>query len=96
VYWSSNNGNNWTAINTGLTDSTVYALAINGIDIFAGTDTSGVWRRSLSDLGISGIKETNNEEVNLSVYPNPAKDKLTIESLQKSTIEILNIQGVLS
>ena len=27
------------------------------------------------------------------IYPNPAKNNLTIESQQKSTIEIFNIQG---
>lgn len=29
----------------------------------------------------------------LNIYPNPAKNKLTVESLQKSTIEIIDIQG---
>ncbi|MGD0709966.1 MAG: LamG-like jellyroll fold domain-containing protein, partial [Bacteroidales bacterium] len=40
-----------------------------------------------------GIKETkvNNNEILL--YPNPAFNNLTIECQQKSTIEILNIQG---
>jgi len=91
IYWSSNNGNSWTAVNTGLTDFYVNALVIIGDTIFAGTDSSGVWKRSINN--ITGIDETNNNENNIAVYPNPAKDKLTIKSLQKSTIEILNIQG---
>jgi hypothetical protein len=33
------------------------------------------------------------DPVSISVYPNPAVDKLTINSLNKSTIEILNMQG---
>ena len=37
VYLSSNNGGNWTAVNTGLTDTTVNSLIIDGSNIFAGT-----------------------------------------------------------
>jgi len=33
------------------------------------------------------------EQEQIFVYPNPAKDNLTIETLKKSTIEILNLQG---
>ena len=39
------------------------------------------------------VKEINNNEINIVVYPNPATNNLTIEILQKSTIDILNIQG---
>jgi len=92
VFMSSNNGQLWTAINTGIIYNSlfVYALAIEKDTLFAGTD-SIVWKRRLSD--ITGIIEIDNNKSNIVVYPNPAKDKLTIESLQKSTIEILNIQG---
>jgi hypothetical protein len=37
VYLSTNNGDNWTAVNTGLTDSVVRHLAVCGSNIFAGT-----------------------------------------------------------
>jgi hypothetical protein len=33
------------------------------------------------------------EPIQISVYPNPAKDRLTIKSPQKSTLEIINLQG---
>lgn len=36
VHLSSDNGNSWTAVNNGLTDTNVYALAIKGNNIFAG------------------------------------------------------------
>jgi ligand-binding sensor domain-containing protein len=40
MFLSTNNGDNWTTVNTGLTsNSTVNALAISGINIFAGTYT---------------------------------------------------------
>lgn len=40
---STDNGATWTTFNSGLTDSTVYSLATNGSDIYAGT-MSGVFK----------------------------------------------------
>ena len=37
VFLSTNNGTSWTAVNTGLTDAAVYALAVSGTNLFAGT-----------------------------------------------------------
>ena len=39
-----------------------------------------------------GISETQNNEI-ISIFPNPASYKLTIESQQQSETEILNIEG---
>ncbi len=41
---------------------------------------------------VTGIDEASTNNI-VSIYPNPAKDDLTIEVLQNSTIEIQNIQG---
>jgi hypothetical protein len=43
VFISSNNGSTWTAKNNGLTNTMVYALAVNGTSLFAGTN-GGVFR----------------------------------------------------
>jgi hypothetical protein len=40
-----------------------------------------------------GIEQLTINDEQIAVYPNPATDKLTIDALQKSIIEILNIQG---
>lgn len=37
VFLSTNNGTSWTEVNTGLTSSFVYALAVSGTNLFAGT-----------------------------------------------------------
>jgi len=37
VFLSFNNGTNWAAVNNGLTNTGVSALAVNGINLFAGT-----------------------------------------------------------
>jgi len=37
VFLSTNNGTSWTAVNTGLTNTSVLSLAVNGSNLFAGT-----------------------------------------------------------
>ncbi|HEX9970570.1 MAG TPA: hypothetical protein VGD14_00730, partial [bacterium] len=43
VYLSTNNGEDWTAVNTGLTNKHIFALAVNGTNLFAGTYGGGVF-----------------------------------------------------
>jgi len=38
VFHSTNNGTSWTAVNPGLTNTSVYSLAVLGTILFAGTD----------------------------------------------------------
>jgi photosystem II stability/assembly factor-like uncharacterized protein len=102
VYMSLNNGSSWTAINNGLpSNAYVTALFINMDTLFAGIDSvimtpyqiyaRGVWKMGLSNLA----SEINKFEIynNITIYPDPATNNFTIESPQKSTIEILNTQG---
>ncbi|MBL0309798.1 MAG: T9SS type A sorting domain-containing protein [Bacteroidetes bacterium] len=49
VYLSIDGGSTWAAINNGLTNLTVFSLAVNNGYIFAGT-TGYVWKRLLSDV----------------------------------------------
>jgi len=37
VYYSNNNGTNWTNVSNGISDRYIISLAISGDDIFAGT-----------------------------------------------------------
>jgi hypothetical protein len=92
VYLSTNNGSSWGAWNKGLPyPPLVQSLAINGDTIFAGISGEGVWKTSV--LQMNGIAEINNNACNITVYPNPVTDNLTIESPQSAVIEITNIQG---
>ena len=38
VFLSTNNGTSWTSVNSGLTNTNVFALAVSGTDLFAGTN----------------------------------------------------------
>ena len=91
IFASYNYGNNWISINNGLSGSPVLSLCSSGNYLYAGINAGGVWKRPLSE--ILATKEINNDESNISVYPNPAINYLTIETLLKSTFDILNIQG---
>jgi len=67
-------------------------IAKNNKYIYEGNSV-GIWRRPLSDFAL-GIKE-NNLNNNVSIYPNPTKDNLTIETNTNSEqkIEIKNLIG---
>ena len=56
VFLSTNNGTNWFAVNTGLTDVNVFSLIVSGTSIFAGTP-SGVFRST--NNGTNWIDVTN-------------------------------------
>jgi len=75
VYLSSNGGTSWTNVRDGLPTVGIvfYSLAIQGSDLFCGTDIAGVWRRPLSEITSvetidSGIPEKFALDQN---YPNP-------------------------
>jgi photosystem II stability/assembly factor-like uncharacterized protein len=66
IYFSSNNGINWTPVNTGLLDYNIISLAAKGVNVFAGTysgiyrstDNGSNWSKAdsgLTDLVISAL-----------------------------------------
>ena len=94
IFFSSNKGNNFSNANTGLDpepNNVVQGLTANDKYLFAGLYLNGVWRRPLSDFGIATPvakinttstdqnKTADNSDNKLSVYPNPATDKTTIQ-----------------
>lgn len=62
---STDNGSNWTAVNTGLTNIDVHSLAISGSNIFAGTSGGGVF---LSTNNGSNWTAVNTGLTNTEVY----------------------------
>jgi photosystem II stability/assembly factor-like uncharacterized protein len=90
LYKTNNGGNTWTQSASG-----VQALnAMYFVDSMPGyaVGTNGT---ILKYTHSTGINDNVFSETNLNLYPNPATDKLTIETPQKAAIEILNLQGQL-
>jgi len=65
VFLSSNSGASWTSTSAGLTNRTVYTLAVSGTNLFAGTAAGGVF---LSTNGGASWTAVNTALTNTSVY----------------------------
>lgn len=99
VFLSIDTGASWVNISLGLTTNVVYALAIRGSYLFAGSN-SGVWCRPLSELiGTSAVAEQPMAVASaVRVYPNPFSEKTTIRftSAERGPVQvsIVNLLGV--
>jgi hypothetical protein len=81
-----------------LSNLDIRSLAISGTIIYAGSFGNGVWKRPLSEM--TGIEDVSATLSMLNVYPNPAKDNITINinnrnSNEDATLNIYNVTGVL-
>ena len=81
VFLSTNNGIDWTAVNSGLTDLDVHALAISGNNLIAGTSTSAIWWRPLSEMiAPSAVtRGTQPVESSAQAHPNPFPEKTSVQ-----------------
>ncbi|MCD6067328.1 MAG: two component regulator propeller domain protein [Bacteroidetes bacterium] len=71
LYLSSDNGNTWTSVNTGLpAGRAVKAVAINGTTIFAGVDSNGVYRSTNNGSSWTAANAglTNTHAISFLVY----------------------------
>jgi photosystem II stability/assembly factor-like uncharacterized protein len=98
VFISTDNGLTWLAENDGLANYRLWSLAVNGKFIFVSTEFGGVWRRPLSDFGISSVSRppiTARSEIH--VYPNPFSGNTTISFTSESSgyadVSIVNALG---
>ena len=91
IYLSDNNGVSWTAFNDGWPQSTTATnLFLLENDLYAATAT-GLWKRTLT----TGTEEIS-ENFKMTVYPNPAHDKITLETNlmgKESILSIYNLSG---
>jgi hypothetical protein len=94
IYFSNNKGNTFIDAGAGLDpepNNSVQGIEANSTFLFAGLPGNGVWRRRLSDFGISmplteqiaKMDQQNKPEGilknKLRIYPNPAINEATIQ-----------------
>lgn len=102
VYRSSDNGTTWSEINTGLPANTNgRALILSGGYLYLGTSDGVVWKRSLSDFGITSVENmegeiTSSYKLNQN-YPNPfnpsTKIQFAIPASQRVSLKVFDITG---
>jgi photosystem II stability/assembly factor-like uncharacterized protein len=82
VWLSRDSGVSWSKINTGLTDTSIGAIAANSTYLFAGDYNGAVWRIPLSDFNQSGVavSSATNSTNTISVFPNPATSSIMLLS----------------
>jgi hypothetical protein len=99
VFHSTNAGNNWIDASAGLSTGKIVQLAIIPPYIFAGTWEDGVWRRPLSDFGISSVAQPPaSTKPEIQIYPNPFSQStqitFTSQSAGYAEVSIVNMLGV--
>lgn len=101
VFLSTNHGTSWTAVNTGLADTTVVnSLAILGTNLFAGTGQNVVWSRPLLEITTSVRPVSSKPPTEFALeqnYPNPFNPSTTLRyglpSRSRVRLIIYNIVG---
>jgi Secretion system C-terminal sorting domain len=100
VYVSADSGKSWSGVNAGLADSSVFALAVNGHTLFAGTSEAGIWRRPLPEMitSVENLPSALPREFHLlQNYPNPfnpsTKIQFTIVNRQLTIVKVFDLVG---
>jgi hypothetical protein len=98
VFSSSNAGLNWAEQNAGLSTREISQLDIVSSYIYAGTPGSGLWRRPLSDFGISSVAQMPTKvQPKIHIYPNPLSQSTTISFASEASgyadVSIVNLLG---
>ncbi|MGA2297973.1 MAG: T9SS type A sorting domain-containing protein [FCB group bacterium] len=92
---STDDGINWTSLNSGLSCLSTNSIIINGDYIFIIDIYCGVLRAKLNDL-IIDVKETNQNNESI-IYPNPAYSSVSVKyessSYSKLQISIFDLPG---
>ncbi|MEI6454649.1 MAG: T9SS type A sorting domain-containing protein [bacterium] len=90
IFGTKDFGQNWHPCNDGLKNLNTGSLALLNDTIFAGTFGSGIWKRALGDIHVS-LPDSDTENSRITIYPNPARDAITIETRVHGTVWDLSL-----
>ena len=76
VFMTNDLGETWTNVSDGLDNNQVWDVIVHNDWAFACTKGSGVYKRPISDFTPQNISDQT--QTNISIYPNPASDNITI------------------
>jgi photosystem II stability/assembly factor-like uncharacterized protein len=98
VYFSNNFGASFTETNTGFDrNQAVQGLTLSSTDIYAGLFQNSVWKRPLSDFGITPQQKETNDALPVTIAPNPlineGKLSYSITSMQHVVINLYDASG---
>jgi hypothetical protein len=82
VFLSRKDSNDWVAVDAGLPEGSVYALAKSGSFLFAGTYGFGIWKRPISEMVTAIYAKVPAMPSRVSIaqnYPNPFNPSTTIK-----------------
>lgn len=98
LFFSQDLGKNWYEQNNGLKEKNLISLRSNGVNLYAGAGSKGIWKRPLSEFVASVdslIIPDSNDVVEFSIYPNPTSENITVEynSNTSGSLIIYNLLG---
>ncbi len=112
IYLTTDFGNNWSSVSEGLPDGsyctiggnltfddTYLFVSLGNSNDSNNITTNGVWRRPLSDFGISSVAQTQaTTPSEIQIYPNPFSQSTQITFTSQATgyaeVSIVNMLGV--
>lgn len=99
VYFTQDGGTNWDYLGVDLPFATVSELAIDYVNkkLIVGTYSRSMWSYDISwiDNLIDPTGLAEQDKTGLKIYPNPAKDVVTIEGLSSNKIQLYDAHGKL-
>jgi hypothetical protein len=82
VFYSTNSGTSWQALNNGFPDATMifdFEFSPSDNKLVAFTHGHGVYKIALDQVVNTEIKSLNTAPQNVSLFPNPVKDNLQVK-----------------
>lgn len=77
----------------GATDSFMYTGGVAAVYAVEVTNSNECSKRAELDLSVTGIAGTNLQDMFIKVYPNPARDRVTIQSPVELQVVMYDLQG---